>query len=80
MVIRKLCSCCFHISTAQGEKGLAVNVNSVGQINLCMHDLIRTFEPPHDKTNKINVRPAKTDQLGPPPSLIRAFAVRSVGS
>ena len=29
------------------------------------------IEPPHDKTNKMTVRPAKT-----PPSLIRVFAVR----
>ena len=30
-------------------------------------------EPPHDKTNKMTVRPAKTDQPGHPPSLIRVF-------
>ena len=33
-------------------------------------------EPPHDKTNKMTVRPAKTDQPGHPPSLIRVFTVR----
>ena len=32
-------------------------------------------EPEHDKTNKMTVRPAKTDQPGHPPSLIRFFAV-----
>ena len=37
-------------------------------------------EPRHDKTNKMSVRPAKTNQLGHPPSLIRVFAVRSMGS
>ena len=37
------------------------------------------FEPRHDKTNKMSVRPAK-DQPGHPPSLIRVFAVRSMGS
>ena len=40
----------------------------------------------HDKTNKMSVRPAKTqisldsDQPGHPPSLIRSFAVCLVGS
>ena len=38
------------------------------------------FEQRHDKTNKMSVRPAKTDQPGHPPSLIRVFAVRSAGS
>ena len=27
------------------------------------------YEPRHDKTNKVSVRPAKTDQPGHPPSL-----------
>ena len=36
-------------------------------------------EPPHDN-NKITGRPAKTDQPGHPPSLIRVFAVRSMFS
>ena len=34
------------------------------------------YEPRHDKINKMSVRPAKTDQPGHPPSLIRVFAVR----
>ena len=38
------------------------------------------FEPPHDKTNETTVRPAKTQISLSPPSLIRVFAVRSVGS
>ena len=38
-------------------------------------------EPPHDKTNNIACAPSEdSDQPGHPPSLIRAFAVRSVGS
>ena len=41
-------------------------------VNIVKH----TVEPPHDKTNKMTVRPAKTDQPGHPPSLIRVFAVR----
>ena len=38
-------------------------------------------EPPHDKTNKMVCTPIEdSDQPGHPPSLIRVFAVRSVGS
>ena len=35
-----------------------------------------SFELRHDKTSKMSVRPAKTDQPGHPPSLIKVFAVR----
>ena len=39
------------------------------------------FEPPHDKTNKTTFVPSEdSDQPGHPPSLIRVFAVRSMGS
>ena len=39
------------------------------------------FEPPHEKTNKMACAPSDfSDQPGHPPSLIRVFAVRSVGS
>ena len=40
--------------------------------------LQRWYEPPHDKTNKVAVRLAKTQisQPGHPPSLTRVFAVR----
>ena len=39
------------------------------------------FEPPHDKTNKMTFVPSE-DSVQPehPPSLIRVFAVRSMGS
>ena len=41
----------------------------------------RKYEPPHDKTNKIACAPSEdSDQPGHPPSLIRVFAVRSMGS
>ena len=56
------------------------------------HITVSSFGPSHDKTNKVTVRPAKTqislgirpvwsvfavpDQLGYPSSLIRVFAVR----
>ena len=39
------------------------------------------FEPPHDKPNKMTFVPSEdSDQPGHPPSLIRVFAVRSMGS
>ena len=39
------------------------------------------FEPSHDKTNKMACAPREdTDQSGHPPSLIRVFAVRLMGS
>ena len=39
------------------------------------------FEPSYDKTNKMTFMPSEdSDQPGHPPSLIRVFAVRSVGS
>ena len=39
------------------------------------------FEPPHDKTNKMTFVPSEdSDQSEHPPSLIRVFAVRSMGS
>ena len=40
-----------------------------------------TNEPPHDKTNIMTCAPSEdSDQLVHPPSLIRVFAVRSVGA
>ena len=39
------------------------------------------FEPPHKKTNKMTFVPREdSDPPGNPPSLIRVFAVRSMGS
>ena len=39
------------------------------------------FEPPHEKTNKMTFVPSEdSDQPGHLPSLIRVFAVRSLGS
>ena len=43
--------------------------------------LFVTNEPQHDKINKITCAPSEdSDQPGHPPSLIRVFAVRSMGS
>ena len=39
------------------------------------------IEPSHDKTNKMICAPSEdSDQPGHPPSLIRVFAVHSMGS
>ena len=48
---------------------------------VCVKRIITVIEPPHDKTNKMAYAPSEdSDQPGHPPSLIRIFAVRSVGS
>ena len=49
----------------------------IGSINL----LLKKYEPHRDKTNKMARAPSEdSDQPGHPPSLIRVFAVRSMGS
>ena len=41
----------------------------------------KRYELPHDKTNKVACAPSEdSDQPGHPPSLIRVFAVRLMGS
>ena len=43
--------------------------------------LILEFEPPHKKTNKMACAPSEdSDQPGHPSSLLRVFAVHSMGS
>ena len=43
--------------------------------------LLQKFEPRNDKTNKNECAASEdSDQPGHPPSLIRVFAVRSMGS
>ena len=43
--------------------------------------IVHVFEPPYDKTKKINCAPSEdSDQPGLPPSLIRVFIVCSVDS
>ena len=43
--------------------------------------MVPKYELPHDKTNKMTCAPSEdSDQPGHPPSLIRVFAVRSLGS
>ena len=49
--------------------------------NSCSIQIKDTFAPRHDKTNKMTSAPFEdSDQPGHPPSQIRVFAVRSVGS
>ena len=41
------------------------------------NEILPIFEPPHDKTNKMECVPSEdSDQPGHPPSLIRVFAIR----
>ena len=50
-------------------------------IVVCPLGLSLTFEPPHDKTNKMICAPSEdSDQPGHSPSLIKVFAVHSMGS
>ena len=51
-------------------------VSGVGCCLLLLHSLDFSFEPPHDKTDKMTCAPSEdTDQPGHLPSLIRAFTV-----
>ena len=44
-------------------------------------ELLDNYEPAHDKTDRMVYAPSEDeDQLGHPPSMIRVFAVRSLGS
>ena len=54
--------------------------SSIKGYSLSMTGHRKTFEPPHDKTNKMMCAPSKdSDQPGHPPSLI-IFTVLSLGS
>ena len=47
---------------------------------LSLELILILYEPPHDKTNKMACTPSEdSDQPGYSPSLIRVFAVRSMG-
>ena len=60
------------------EKGLTVSRIVVYSATMA---LMKINEPPRDKTNKMACVPNEdSDQPGHPPSLIRVFAVCSVGS
>ena len=58
--------------------GPEVILSTKAHKNFGLHNgFLTQFEPPHDKTNKVTVRPAKTDQPRHPPSLIRVLAVHT---
>ena len=58
------------------------NVKKCDEMYMCCIDSRKKhFEPPHDKPNKMTFVPNEdSDQSGHPPSLIRVFALRSMGS
>ena len=59
-----------------GFRATLYSVNSQAIIPMCSETLLeRPLSLSFDKTNKMSVRPAKT-QISLPPSLIRVFAVR----
>ena len=69
-------TCLFHMRTTKAQNSLRIRL-------LCSSSrcLGKWFEPPHDKTNKITCAPSEdSDEPGHPPSLIRVFTVRSIGS
>ena len=53
---------------------------SVREVQEMVRNTKNKNEPPHDKTNKMTVCPADSNQPGHLPSLIRVFAVYSVGN
>ena len=56
-------------------------VKPCSNIRIIIYTANYSVEPPRDKTNKMACVPSEdSDQPGHPPSLIRVFAVRSMGS
>ena len=64
------------------RKGLSVVIKILSPMDcLSLPGTIYIIEPPHDKTNQMSCAPSEdSDQPGHPHSLIRVFAVRSMGS
>ena len=64
--------------------GFYAKCKKCDEMYICAADIDsrkKYFEPPHDKTNKMTFVPSEnSDQPGHPPSLIKVFAVRAVGS
>ena len=71
-----------------GNNSVGPDQSEIGRVCAVMSDQIRRvfgdnsriIEPPRDKTNKMTAPSEASDQPGHPPSHIRVFAVRSVGS
>ena len=56
-------------------------MRNVKNVMRCICAAYEDSGPPHDKTNKMTFVPSEdSDQPGHLPSLIRVFAVRSMGS
>ena len=69
------------ISEASSEDKDALSECELPEASSEDKDALSECELPHDKTNKMVFAPSEdSDQPGHPPSLIRVFAVRSVGS
>ena len=67
------------VSMMYTKTSLSKNTGSMNG-GLCRFEQL-SFELPHDKTNKMACVPSEDlDQPGHPPSLVRVFAVRSLGS
>ena len=61
------------------------NIRFYGKLSSELHHICfsvrRPFQPQHDKTNKMICAPSEdSDQPGYPPSLNKAFVVRSMGA
>ena len=56
-------------------------IRMLAEVNFIQGEVQFRYEQPHDKTNKMTRAPSEdSDQPGHPPSLIRVFTVRSMGS
>ena len=56
---------------------IGLGCSSSPSVHSTSHQTFKTYEPPHDKTNKLACAPSEdSDQPGYPPSLIRVFTVR----
>ena len=64
-----------------GFQRLHVLISDYAWTEIQFMQLVSSFEPPHNKTNKVACAPSEdSDQPGHPPSLIRVFPVRLMGS
>ena len=79
MVVRKHFSLCLRLAwhVMEPVSNAFAGSLSVQSLVLCYWNVLATtFEPPHDKTNKMACAPSEdSDHPGHPPSLIRVFVV-----
>ena len=83
-VQRRLCSDWADVQTDQRHRGAHFVCFVMSRLKMAFKRKVFTrigYEPQHDKTNKMTCASSEgSDQSGHPPSLIRVFVVRSVGS